>query len=369
MTRSAEQIAQLDRLAAIDTGPYPVVSLYLNLQADDRGRDRFDTFLRNAWPSRLDTYPAGGPERQSLERDAERIRAYLATVDPSTNGLALFASAGADLFEVLPLAAPIPDHRLFISSWPHLYPLARLIDEYPRYAVLVADTHTARLFVVAANAVERSLQVENQKTKRHKVGGWSQARFQRHVDNFREQHAKEAIDVLTRVVRDEQIPSIILGGDEVIVPLLKGALPKDLQERLVDVIRLDIRTPEQVILQRSLAVMTQQDVHSDRERVEDLLDAFRSGGLGVTGVDATRRAFELGQVDELMLSAVPDTIRADGAAASSGSSADAERSTEERVADELIVKAHQTGASIRFIQDPELLRPVGGVGAFLRFTL
>jgi peptide chain release factor subunit 1 len=366
MSRTAEQIAQLDRLTTVDTGPYPVVSLYLNLQADDRGRDRFDTFIKNAWPARLDTYPAG-PERQSLDRDGERIRAYLAGIEPSVEGLALFACAGADLFEAVPLAAPVGEHRLFISSDPHLYPLARLIDEYPRYAVLVADTHSARLFVVAANAIERTAQVESPKTKRHKVGGWSQARFQRHVDHFREQHAKEVVDVLTRIVRDEQIPSIVIAGDEVIVPLLKGQLPRDLHERLVDVVRLDIRAPEHVILQRSLEVIQQQDVQSDRERIEALFDAFRSGGLGVVGMEATQRALERGQVEELVLTAVPQTL--DTGERSAATSSEAERSGQERVADDLIVKARQTAASIRFIQDPELLKPVGGVGAFLRFTL
>ena len=38
--------AQLDRLAEWDPGPFPVVSLYQNLQADDKGRDNFEPFLR-----------------------------------------------------------------------------------------------------------------------------------------------------------------------------------------------------------------------------------------------------------------------------------------------------------------------------------
>jgi hypothetical protein len=34
--------SQLDRLAAFDAGPFPVVSLYLDLRPDEHGRDRFD---------------------------------------------------------------------------------------------------------------------------------------------------------------------------------------------------------------------------------------------------------------------------------------------------------------------------------------
>src|SRR3989442_7798994 len=169
---SIDQIsAQLDRLAEWDAGPFPVVSLYLNLQPDDRGRDQFAPFLRKELDDRIATYGAHGPERESLTTDAEKIRDYVENVDRSANGLALFSCSGADLFEAIPLAAPISDHHLSISDRPHLYPLARLIDEYPRYAVLLADTHSARIVVVAVNAVEREAQVEGTKTKHHKQGG------------------------------------------------------------------------------------------------------------------------------------------------------------------------------------------------------
>jgi peptide subunit release factor 1 (eRF1) len=359
--------AQLDRLASLTPDPYPVISLYLNLQPDDRGRDRYDAFVRKMLPERLATYPAEGPERASLERDGEKIRTYLQTVDASANGLALFACSGADLFEAIPLAAPIIEHRLYISNQPHLYPLARVIDEYPRYAVLVADTHRARMFVVAANAVERATGVESDKTKRHKMGGWSQARYQRNVDNFRTQHAKEAVEVLTRIVRDEQIPSIVIGGDEVVVPMLKRELPKDITERVVEVLPLDIRAPEGEILRSSLEALRRQDEQSDRERVDALLDAYRGSGLGSVGVDSVTRALELGQVQELLIAARADAIDTGGR--SNGAASSAERSTGERVADDLIAKARQTAAAVRFIQDSELLAPFGGVGAFLRFAL
>src|SRR5437763_7296927 len=107
--------AQLDRLASFEAGPFPVISLYLNLQANAVGRDQFEPFLRKELGDRVRTYPTTGPERHSLEQDAEKIRAYLANVDRSLNGLALFASSGADLFEAVPLVAPVETHRLYIS--------------------------------------------------------------------------------------------------------------------------------------------------------------------------------------------------------------------------------------------------------------
>jgi peptide subunit release factor 1 (eRF1) len=40
-----------------------------------------------------------------------------------------------------------------------------------------------------------------------------------------------------------------------------------------------------------------------------------------------------------------------------------------KLADELITKAQQTSARIRFIEDQDLLADVGGVGALLRFRI
>src|ERR1700736_5304949 len=99
MTTIEQLSAQLDRLASLDAGPFPVVSLYLNLQPDEHGRDQFDSFLRKELAERVQTYPAKGPERHSLEQDAAKIRDYVSRLDGSLNGLALFASGRPALFE------------------------------------------------------------------------------------------------------------------------------------------------------------------------------------------------------------------------------------------------------------------------------
>jgi peptide chain release factor subunit 1 len=357
--------AQLDRVAALDSGPFPVVSLYLNLQPDQHGRDNFEPFLRKALAERIRTYGADGPERKSLEQDVEKIRAYVSEVDAAVNGLALFACSGADFFEAIQVAAPIPEHRLYISEQPHLYPLARLLDDYPRYAVVLADTNLARIFVVAGNTVVQTEQVEGTKTHRHKMGGWSQARYQRHVDNFHAQHAKEVVDTLARIVREEGIQSIVTAGDDVIVPLLRDHMPKEVADRIVDTVKLDIRAPEHEVLETTRAMMQEKDAQTDRERVDALMGAYRGNGLAVVGSDDARAALELGQVDELLVTGTPSAIRVPEKEAA----AEGEQSPGERAADELIAKARQTAATIRIIQDPSLLRAVGGVGAFLRFKL
>src|SRR5687767_14219123 len=145
---------QLARLAAFEPAPYPVVSLYLNTQPGQTGRDQFQTFVRKEFAARSRTYPAGSPDRESLDKDLEKISAYLeGQLDAAANGVAVFACSAAELFEAVQLSAPIDQHWLYIGDQPHLYPLARIESLYPRHAAVLADTNSARILVLAAGEV------------------------------------------------------------------------------------------------------------------------------------------------------------------------------------------------------------------------
>lgn len=369
----------LDRLASFEPTNLPVISLYLNTQPDQHGRANFGAFMRKEFRARLRTYPLRSPERQSFERDTERIGRYLSgELRPSANGLAIFACAGAnDFFEAVQLDAPIDEHRVYVYHQPHLYPLARLYDQYRRYAVLIADTNAARLFVFGFGEQLNKEQVQNVKVSRTSVGGWSQARYQRHIENYHLHHAKEVVEALERTVREDNVQEIILGGDEVIIPTLRDALPKHLADRVIDVLRLDIKTPEHEILRATLEAMSEQDARDDAEKVGRLVDDYRAGGLAVVGVHDTLAALANGQVDELFLSASLEEIHDDEeevgrplvpGAPEGGDEASPETRTV-LLADELVTRARQSGARLNFVEEASLLNAVGGVAATLRFRL
>ncbi|HTK29151.1 MAG TPA: Vms1/Ankzf1 family peptidyl-tRNA hydrolase [Vicinamibacterales bacterium] len=364
MATSETLSSLLDRLANLEPGPFPIVSLYLNLQANERGRDSFEPFLRKELDARIETYPATGPERDSLERDAARIRDFMAgQVNRSANGLALFASNGGGLFETAQVAAPIDEHELYVSPEPHLYPLARLLDEHPKYALVIADAHDARILVCAAGEVTREDAISGPKTRRHKMGGWSQARYQRHIENEHLHHAREAADALQRIVRAEAIASIVLAGDTAMLERVRESLADDVAGRIVDAVKAAKYASLAEILDAAEKAMRQQDAQTDRERVDALLDAYRASGLACVGLPATRKAFERGQVEELVIAAQRDAILP-GVPSAPGSQA-----PDAAAGDELVAQARKTSARIRFIEDAALLAPAGGVGAFLRFKV
>jgi peptide subunit release factor 1 (eRF1) len=255
----------------------------LNTQPDNHGRDHFEQFIRKEFVARANTFVTGSVERESFDRDTARIKAYLQDeLEPSANGLVLFACAGAgDFFEALQLEVPIEENRLYVYNQPHLYHLARLDDEYPRCARVITDANWARIFVFGLGQTIETEEVKGTKMQRVKVGGWSQAHYQRRVGNAHQKHVKEVIDSLDRIMREDQARHIVLAGDAVIVGALHDALPQHLAEKVVDTLRLDIKASGQEIFQKTLDAMRQQDARTDVEQVDRLLNAFRARGLAV----------------------------------------------------------------------------------------
>jgi protein required for attachment to host cells len=269
----------LDRLLAFEATFLPVISLYLNTQADDTGRDRFQQFIRKELQGRGRTFPPSSAERESFEADVAKIEEYLESeLKPSANGLAIFACSGAGLFEAVQLNAAIDENRLYVYNQPHLYHLARLDDENPRYAALITDANSARIFVFGLGETIETEQVKGKKVQRVKVGGWSQARYQRRVQNAHQSHAKEVVETLARIVREEGISSIVLAGDPQIMPVLQGEMSKDLADKVVDIVKADMKSSDQQLFQSTLERMREEDARTDAEQVERLLREYRARG-------------------------------------------------------------------------------------------
>jgi peptide chain release factor subunit 1 len=366
----------IDRLAAFEPTPFPVISLYLNTQPEERGRDNFNAFVRREFKERAKKWRARTPERESFERDFERITSYLdEELRSSSNGVAIFAcSAENDFFEAVQTDAPIEEHLLCVSYQPHVYSLARLIDQYPHYAALVANTHRARLFVFGAGEEVEQRSEERPNIKRTMLGGWSQARYQRHIDNYYLHNARDVVESLDHLVREEHVKWIVLAGDEQIIPILREQLPDHLAGRVIGALRLDVATPNQEVMQATLDMVRTRDAREDEEKVAELLDEHLGSGFAVIGARDTLMALTLGQAEEMLISASLGDLRdnLEGEDASLVPAVPGDTNGRMRlitIADELVARARQTEARTKFIEDAARLAQHGGVGAKLRARL
>jgi peptide subunit release factor 1 (eRF1) len=287
-----------------------------------------------------------------------------------------YSRVGAQkFFEAIELTSPFEENRVYAYNQPHLYHLARLDEQYPRYAAVLTDTNTARIFVFGLGHVIDAEQLKGKKVHRVKVGGWSQARYQRRVGNAHQEHAKEVMERLVQIVREDQVSHIILAGDSVVIPLLQEQLPPEMAS-MVEVMKLDIHAAENDVMTATLEQLLEQEAKTAEEKVDRLMNQYRARGLAVVGLHETLEALANGQVDELLISGsldeshpLPEEVEAIFAPEIPDSEGGTE-SDEPRQAslpDLLVTKGKQTGATVTFIEDGKLLESAGGVGGFLRW--
>ncbi len=383
----------MQKLIAVEPSGFPFLSVYLNAEPNEQGRDAYGVWLKNELSEQAESYEEESAEAQSFNADVERINDFIEnSVEPSANGIAIFASFGADeFFETAQIEVAFPNNRLFTFDRPHIFPLARAIDQNPKYAVLWADTNKADIYIFGGEnhldaETETSAKVEeiqNVVTQDTKVRGGSQARYQRHIANFHLQHAKETVDELEKLVRDARIEHLILCGDErAIMPILRPQLSKELEGKVVETLNLSQYDSEEKIRQATLEVMHSQNTAGDEAAVERMIGAAKAAaGLGTLGVEDTLAALSNGQVEELLIASNFEAIEysqkkvkrvlRDYAPGDDNSTSDELPKVREprQIADELIVRALNSAAKIKFIEDESLLKEAHGVGAVLRFNM
>jgi hypothetical protein len=129
-------------------------------------------------PEIIAEYGPRGEIFASLSADAERIREYIAAdVDPSAQGVVIVACSARDVFEPLALGVPVPTN-ISLGPTPVLHEVARVIDDNPTYAVLLADQKDAVLSFIRYAQTTRSVEMEASGFPRHQQqGGWSQRRY------------------------------------------------------------------------------------------------------------------------------------------------------------------------------------------------
>lgn len=380
----------MEKLISFEPNGSPFISIYLNAEPDNQGRDKFDAWLKKVLSMRTKGFKEDSAELESYEKDVERIMNFAENeVDDAANGIAIFACTGANgFFETVQFDAPFPNNLLQVSDRPHIFPLARTIDQNPPYVAMWADTNKASIYIFGGDEIDVDKdapveEIDSYKTSRSEVGGWSQARYGRHLENYHLHHAKEVVDEIAELMRKRNIEHLVLCGDEtVIMPVLRPQLPDRLEKAVVGTLNLSQYASEDEIHKATKSLMTTRNATTDMENVERVKNAAKAAaGLGSLGVEATLKALSNGQVQELAVSADFDAIEYDKKEVKrilenyapgddqSGTDDLPDYHEQRQIADELLIRAMNSADKIHFIEDASLLKEYGGVGAVLRFNM
>jgi len=381
------------KLASFEPDGFPFLSIYISTESNEHGRDTFHIWLKKELSERGKEYEENSFEAQKYSEAVERINEYIQNeVDPAANGIAIFATIGdQDFFEVVQLDVPFSESVLHLSDRPHTFPLIKAIKQNPAYAVLWADTNKAEIYVFGGehrirtdvDADKPVETIQNTVTQGTKVGGWSQGRYQRHIENFHLQHAKETVAELEELMRKRDIENLILCGDEsTIIPILRPQLSKQVEEKVIGILNMSRYDSAEEIREKTAELIESEKAERQQKQVERVFDAAKAAaGLGSLGIESTLKALSNGQVQELVVTSSLDKIEYQPGRiekilneyAPGNDNSPVETmplvTEAEQIADQLIGRALASDADIIFIDDPELLDECGGVGAVLRYNI
>lgn len=335
----------------------PILSMYLDWRPEISGgrpAERAATVLVEERLRQIEkTLLPRGMALDSLRADGLRVRRYLATVAPASQGVAIFASSAHHLFETLQVSVPF-ETQISVGAQPDLFQLARLVSPHETAVVAVVDTHSARLFVALRRGLQDVDDLSEDPKLYHMVHGenaMNQAHYQRHAGAVRARFAHEVADHIARLVEQYDAAEVFLAGHMAGIALVRKALaPRIAQMVHEPVLALDVTTNPTAISDKIAPFLRALRIDRERSTGERFLEALRRGnGLATVGLNPTMNALQAGQVESLIL-AEADALPAEARS-------------------ELIRLATLTDAVVEIVGESEALAALGGVGALLRYRV
>jgi peptide chain release factor subunit 1 len=359
---------ELQSLVEFNDGP--VFSVYLDTDLSDKSKEAVRLMFRSLV---RDLQTSSGKELPTEEIQA--VQRWLDfEYDWQSRGVAIFG-AGDALWKVIPLPIAVGS-RIFYADRPYLRMLTDIHDRFGEYVVALVDRQTLRLFAVAWGKIQSVSEAAGEELKRHKQGGYSATRYQRHEDNLALHNLKAAVETIQSYCQESACKRLILGGSPEVIAQIKELMPNPLREQIVGEFPADMDASLNEVLSRSLDIMQQVNRAEEQELVSQAITAAAKGSNGVTGLADTLYVLHQGRVRILLIG---ENYRAPGFVCSScgyvaGHQEGAcsfchgdEVIESEDVVNLAIHKALETGADVNIVRENEELEQAGGIAAILRY--
>jgi peptide chain release factor subunit 1 len=371
---------QLRELAAFRAENGCAVSLYVNLDPSEaptpaavetRVNSQLAEAERLADERKASTSRA---EREGLKADIDRIRHWFddGFDRHGARGVAVFAASLDNFWSTLTLPSSVADD-VKIASELYLAPLATHVG---RDGALVAAVGRERgqVFRLRGAALVEIADDSQEVPGRHDQGGWSQGRYERHIENIVGHHLREVADTLDLCVRRLRGVPVVLVGAEEIRSEFEELLSKDAKDVLAGWASAEAHADGPQLLE---AVRPVLDAWW-RKHEEGLLERWREeagkNGRAAAGWEQTLEAASDGRVELLLVQDGVDRPAYQcpqcGRAQTTEGSCPLDGATMVSRENGFDLAVHKTlahGGTIYVLRDRQDLQPVGGVAALLRF--
>ncbi len=348
----------IKKLAEFTPTEMPVLSVYLDMRPQATGGTpgvrSGEIVLKDRLHEIEKTYLPRGADLDSFHADREKIEEFIENkMSKATSGLIIFACSAANLWEVEEVGAEL-ENEVAVGATPALFQFAKLLDDYETAVVAVVDTNTARFFVTNYGKLKETDAPDDPNTHLYNKtsgGGWNQTKYQRIVENKRDEFSKEVVKDLEKLIEKVGAKNLIIAGDEIAMTLLQNNLSPQSKEILYsEILRIDEKTPRLEIKEDVREILAEIEKDNAKSQIEKLIGAMRGDGLAVAGIDLTKEALENGQVENLLIDPQSEILDHD-------------------TRNELIRLAETSGAMVEMIEDNEKFAAMQGVGGLLRYKL
>jgi peptide chain release factor subunit 1 len=374
----------LERLTRVQPGSHRVVTCYLKVEPRDRSRGKYLIKVKNRVKAAVQGLPRLGLDRAASDavlRDLDRVQQFLRAPGnlPPTQGLAIFACAAIELFEMVPLPV-VHRSRLAVNGSPLVRELASVEEEFGRLLTVVLDRASARFFEVTAYQTQElpGLRADSTRGKRFHgdqdgPGGWGEHTYNNRIRQEKQRHYEAIARELFAIDRRQPAHGIILAGPGPEAKAVEPFLHSYLAERLIGTARLNPKsvTPNEVHA-TTLAARESHERASERAEVHEMLEGVGTG-WGINGIAPTLRALSRGQVRSLLVHS--DASEPGFRCGDSGRLALTERECRGEgepipvldVIDDAIEEALRQGVDVNVVYEPQARDAIEGLAGLLRF--
>jgi len=320
-----------------------------------------------------------GRARQEIQSNLTLLRRTLEE-SKGVRWLAAFSSTSRDFFKTFALDAPVATGLVMAQS-PYLVPLLGAMHRRREYLAVQTDTHHARLFssTMAGTQLLGEIQGEVPR-KQHSSGerwGKEQATIARYRDVQILHYQKDLVQRIEHEWAGHDYSGIALLGEHEVVEHVRKALPARLAERVVHT-GAEPWQDRPAHLERELSELVGRLVDAEEAKVaEGFWDRLREGRAIAKGPRGVLEKIEAGGVGPEGYGCLvfgPDTREVVGRctvcrALALDDPAKCPRCgspcAEGNLWEELMLLALRHKIAVRFVKDPAMLAPHGGVVAVL----